>query len=112
MKKHNTKTVGHSLTFFLCLIVVLITLTLFNVFFFLYAKPKISYVKKDSTNTEISFWQTFLISHPSYQEGWVELAKLNIQKGNKTGAETAFQNAWKIDPNSVEIQTLKNEIEN
>jgi len=111
MKKTNIKKSDYSFAFS-CLIIVIITLTLFNISYYLFSKPKILYVKKDLTNSEISFWQTFLASHPSYLEGWVELAKLNIVKGDKIGAEIAYQKAIKIDPNSVEIQGLKDSIRN
>lgn len=110
MKKTKINNNGFTLTFFSCLLIILITLTLFNLSFYFYSKPKVSYTPTNTTNQEISFWQSFLTSHPSYIEGWIALAKLDLRKGDKIGAEIAVQKAWKIDPNSVEILSLKNKI--
>ena len=112
MKKANKNTSVATSTFYTCLMIVLTTLTIFNISYYYFSKPKVSYIVKDTVDSKISFWKSFLALHPSYFEGWVELSRLDIQNGDKSGAITAFHNAWKINPNSIEAQRLKSILEN
>src|SRR4030066_440719 len=101
MKKPITKSKMKYNALYLCLMIGLATLTIFNISFYLYSKPEIAYVVKDPISSRISFWQTFLASHPTYFEGWIELSKLKMENGDISSAEFAFQNAWRLNPNSV-----------
>ena len=112
MKKANTNTKESGFTFYLFLLVVLTTLTIFNLAFYLFSKPKVKYVVQNSPDKEVSFWQTFLESHPYYIEGWIQLTKLDIQNGDKSNAQIALENAKKINPNSEEVINLKKELGN
>lgn len=56
---------------------------------------------------EISFWHDFLQQTPSYVDGWLELATLQIQSGNKSEAMAALEKAKEIDPNSEKLKTIE-----
>lgn len=48
---------------------------------------------------EEEFWKKILTKSPTYRDGWIELAKIQEETGNKEKAEIYLQNASTIDPN-------------
>lgn len=46
------------------------------------------------------FWEDFLKENPTYLQGWIELAKTQVQLENPSAARKAFEKAIEIDPNS------------
>lgn len=62
---------------------------------------------RDLTTKEIEYWTTFLESYPTYKDGWLELAKLEYQRGNLEKARLSLQKAENVDPNSEEVKRLK-----
>ena len=56
---------------------------------------------------EISYWKDLLSENPDYLPGWVELAKLQKEKGDLEGFEIAFDNIRNIDPNSELLDLLE-----
>jgi len=57
---------------------------------------------------EIRFWENIVVNHPSYRDGWINLAKIELFYGNRDYAIAWFENAQKIDPNSASVAELKN----
>ena len=93
---HNPKRVKRTTIVYLCFLTLLITLSIFNLSFYVYSKPEISYLYKNDMEKRIIFWKSFLDSHPSYFEGWIELSRLEFKNGNQKGAQVAFLKAWKV----------------
>lgn len=61
-------------------------------------------VPSESTITqEKLFWENFLKENPTYFDGWIELAKINIKLGNQNEARDALLKAEKINPNSDKL---------
>lgn len=96
---------------FICFIVVLLTLSFFNLSLFLNHKGKIVPIfEKIDYSQKILFWQSFLESHPDYFDGWMEIARLQLKSGNIEEAEAALFKAQLIKPNSPDINLLENEL--
>ena len=89
------------------LMVCLSFITAFNLALIFYVPPSNIEAKVNETSTKIQFWQNFLIVHPTYFEGWVELSNLHIENGDLINAQFAYQNAYKINPNSEKLILLK-----
>ncbi len=64
-----------------------------------------------SSSNEIAFWEAFLIENEDYTEGWLELARLKIDKGDFVGAGKAINQMEKNSPNSERLMRLKNSLE-
>lgn len=89
-------------------IVMLISLLNVNSIF---TKPKMEVLgATDTVKEEIMFWEGFLKENPTYMTGWVELTKLEIERGNFDAARLYFDRAQTIDPNSEILEELKEEL--
>lgn len=53
------------------------------------------------------FWENFLVENPSYLQGWLELAKIEVQLENFEAARSAFSKAKTINPNSELIKNAE-----
>ncbi len=53
------------------------------------------------------FWENFLVENPSYLQGWLELAKIEVQLENFDAARSAFSKAKTINPNSELIKNAE-----
>lgn len=60
--------------------------------------------------SEQVFWENFLQENPGYFEGWIELAKIAYELGNKDCAIEALNSAKAINPNSDKIENLEKEL--
>jgi len=56
------------------------------------------------------FWENFLQKNPTYQDGWLQLAKINHKLGNKDKANRALKTAQTINPISQNLQLTKIEV--
>lgn len=56
---------------------------------------------------EIGYWKDLLSENPDYLPGWVELAKLEKEKGDIEGFEITVDNVKAIDPNSEFLDSLE-----
>lgn len=57
------------------------------------------------------YWEQIIKDNPTYRDGYLELALINDQLGNKKESEVNFNKAKSIDPNSskvLQIQKLLN----
>lgn len=91
---------------------ILLALSIFNLKLYFSASKDVSSQVlgegSDKLNEDKLFWQEFVSENPSYQDGWVMLAKINLGLGNIEEARAAFEKAKEIDPNSEEISKLNN----
>lgn len=56
------------------------------------------------------FWQTVVTQTPSYIDGYLQLAKVEVELGNKNEALTYLQQALSLDPNSTKIVEVQNRL--
>jgi hypothetical protein len=88
-------------------VVIVILLSLLNIKTLL-VKPEIEVLgATDSTKEELLFWEGFLRENPTYQTGWIELTKLELERGNLEVAKLYFDKAVSIEPNSEVLEVLK-----
>jgi len=57
-------------------------------------------------------WEQILIERPDYRDGWIQLAAIYNQLGNKDKAKEALKNAKNIDPNNQLIAAFEKFLEN
>jgi len=92
-----------------CATLVLLTLSVFNLE--LSKNNKVLGFTVETTQRdlagEISFWQDFVNSNPSYFDGWVELATLKLESGDLQESLFAYQKAVEINPNSTRLSELR-----
>lgn len=111
MKKHPAQ----QLLLHLCAYLVVATLLLFSGLNFETFKQnqKVLGVETEKTNeepifqTDENFWTDFLIQNPNYFEGWIELAKLDIDSGKTDLAIYSYTKAKQLNPNSPKIKELE-----
>lgn len=71
------------------------------------AKSETSPLSFQDEIQEISFWKNILSKNPTYSEGWLELARLSLQIGDKHEAVLAFEKAEEINPNSETLEQIR-----
>ncbi len=77
----------------------------------IFTKPKMEVLgATDTVKEEIMFWEGFLKESPTYMAGWVELTKLEIERGNIDAARLYFDKAQTINPNSEILEDLKKKL--
>lgn len=59
---------------------------------------------------ELIFWEEFLSKNPDYRDGWIEIARLSYELGDKDYSVGALKTAKGIDPNSEKILTLEGQM--
>jgi tetratricopeptide (TPR) repeat protein len=100
--------------YLLCAVAVLSALSFFNIaLYFTNGKPKINTRVLGTTNagvTEIYYWKGLLDANPEYLEGWIELAKIEYKLGNSEEAKRAIDKAFDINPNSEELNKLRDSV--
>ena len=93
-----------------CFFFLLTALSILNLSIYLNTKPSEVWINDSNVDQQIYLWKSFMNVHPNYFQGWVELANLEISKGDHKEAQFAFLNAWKINPNSEEIALLETKL--
>ena len=66
-------------------------------------------VYSPSLDDEKVFWGNLIENHPSFRDGYLELADIEMKRGNKLRATNLINQAKRIDPNSLEIITFEEE---
>lgn len=93
-----------------CAVVIIFSLSTFNTSLFLNGNQVLGASSQAAGQDKISFWQDLVTKYPTYMEGWVELAKLEIKSGNLQQATFYLEKAKEIDPNSNEVKQLETAI--
>lgn len=98
-----------------CALVVLVTLSIFNLSFF-YSQQykalndKIVLGAKNNTETQLDYWYKMASQHPNYIVAWLEIAKLENGRGNHQAVLNAIKFAEAIEPNFEELTQTKKEL--
>ena len=61
-----------------------------------------------SIHLEREFWENLVAKHPTYRDGWLELAKVSYKLGDESLSRGAIETARAIDPNSPKIEEVEN----
>jgi tetratricopeptide (TPR) repeat protein len=64
----------------------------------------------DPIGQEIEFWQEVVRLHPTYRDGYIELAELYLEKDLQVAAKQAVDKALEIDPLSDRAKQLAEQI--
>lgn len=92
-------------------IIVLLALASLNLYTFLKEEKVLGATSEPQEfNSEILFWENFLLLNNDYLDGWFELAKLKIESGDIEGAKGALNRIEEINPNSPELLMLRNSL--
>lgn len=92
-------------------IIIFLTVAGFNINKFL-NNQKVLGTSVDITplQNEKSYWQQIISNNPTYVDGYLQIAKVDIELGNKNEAMSFLERASNLDPNSSKIQEVKNEL--
>ncbi len=107
----NTKRQRSTGLYLACGILILTALSIFNLsLYYLGGRSQ----KKERVlgltspvDQEVSYWQGLLDFNPEYLEGWLELAKIEVSKGNYSEAKEFILKAENIDPNSGKVKKVR-----
>jgi hypothetical protein len=93
-----------------CLVFVLI-LTVFNISQNRFKQVLGASVEASSeTLSQIESWNSYLLKHPSYLPGYLEIASLENSYGNKEKALMVIAKAKNINPNDNQLKLLEEQI--
>lgn len=104
-------------------IFLILALSLFNVansneFLFIPAKEKrVLATETESINQEgklleeKKYWESLFLLHPTYFEGWIEMARIEFSLGNINNFFQALEMARELNPNSEKLKNLKEVID-
>lgn len=110
LSKDNKIQTNHTLLeniYFVCLFIILFSLSIFNLALIFTQQKANKLNSYDPIQKKINFWRNFLQSYPEYERGWIEISKLEFQRGNIEAAKDASQQAEKINPNLEELEIVK-----
>ncbi|MFV1917083.1 MAG: hypothetical protein ACC618_01165 [Patescibacteria group bacterium] len=99
--------------FYGCMVAIILALSVFNIAFYSSKESgrvlglKIVVDSNQVLLQEQYFWNNLLKENPTYLQGWVELAKINIQLEDIDSAREALFKARKVDPNSILLEELE-----
>lgn len=111
-KRYHLSRSGSNYLLVYCCVIIILALSIFNVFLYL-AIPTNSILghktevnPENNLTSEKTFWINFLEKNPGYFQGWIELTKINLKLDNLDEARRTFQKAREINPNSEVISDL------
>ena len=58
------------------------------------------------------YWENFLAKNPTYLDGWIELANIELALGNPEEAQLSLEQAKTISPNSSSVKALQEVLKN
>lgn len=92
-------------------IIFLLTLTSININKFLNTKKVLgASVNVTPLQNEKSYWQNLVDENPTYVDGYLQLAKVDVELGNVNEATTFINKALSLDPNSSKIPEVQHEL--
>ena len=56
------------------------------------------------------YWEEFLGENPTYLDGWIELANINIELGAPDEARLSLRKAKEVNPNSPQVKDLEEKL--
>lgn len=101
-----------------CAVVLLLFVAGFNLENFLAGKRVLG-LKTQNQNYEQQllkeqklYWEDFLAANPTYLDGWIELANINLKLEARQEAKASLEKAKIISPNSSKIKDLEASLKN
>lgn len=58
------------------------------------------------------YWKVFLAENPTYLDGWIELANIELKLGKLEEAKLSLDKAEAISPNSSKVKALEETLKN
>lgn len=110
-RKPKSKT---SFIYIAFVLVVIATLAFFNLTIH-FSPIETQAVLSSQTNTNnkeahLIYWEKIVSENPQYIDGWIELAKIRLERGDILGTLQALDTARKIDPNSESLEDFSKNI--
>ncbi len=65
---------------------------------------------KTSPIEELSYWQELVAKNPTYRDGYIQIARIEIEMGDVEASSVALQTAKAIDPNSLNLLKAEREL--
>ncbi len=98
--------------YFYCLaVIVLLILTSININKSLESKKVLgAAIDVTPLQNEKSYWENLVSQNPSYRDAYLQLAKVEVELGNKNEAITYITKALTLDPNSEKITSVQREL--
>lgn len=96
-----------SVTFFGLLIILNIPLIKKNNF----ENQKTVLAEQEEKPDEENYLETLIQNSPNYFPAYLELIKINLEKGNLPYAKNLFSKAILLNPNSEELRELQNQLD-
>ncbi len=92
-----------------CLAVIaLLILTSININKFFESKKVLgASVDVSPLRNEKDYWENLVSQNPSYTDGYLELAKIDVELGDKNEATSYITKALTLDPNSSKITSVQ-----
>lgn len=89
-------------------IIILLTITGINIDKYL-NQEKVLGTSVDTTplQNEKKYWENILKDTPTYIDGYLQIAKVEVELGNKNEALNMIQKALILDPNSIRITEVQ-----
>ncbi len=89
-------------------IIALLILTSININKF-FESQKVLGISVDVTplQNEKDYWENIVSQNPSYTDGYLEIAKVDVELGDKNEATAYITKALTLDPNSTEITSVQ-----
>jgi hypothetical protein len=98
-----------------CGLTVLTALSVLNISYY-YSQQYKAFSKQlvlgttSTTDSRLDYWYSVAVEHPNYIIAWLEIAKLESDRGNSIAVLNAINFAEAIDPNFEELLAIKKKL--
>ena len=101
-----------------CAVVLLLFVASFNLENFLAGKRVLGtetqnqIYEQELLKEQKLYWEEFLAENPTYLDGWIELANIELKLGKTEEAKLSLDKAKAIGPNSSKVKVLEEALKN
>ncbi|SRR5260221_781014 len=93
------------------LIIILLIVTSININRFLQSRKVLgTSIDVSPLQNEKIYWQGIVEKNPTYVDGYLELAKVDVELGNKNEAINSIEKALTLNPNSAKITEVQKQL--
>ncbi len=75
-----------------------------------FSKPEVLGTETPDFSKEMLFWENIVSENPTYIGGWLGLARVSHELGDKDYTIVALNSAKAINPNSEEVENLARDL--
>ena len=75
-----------------------------------FSNPKVLGTETPDFSEEMLFWENIVSENPTYIDGWLGLARVSYELGDKDYTTGALNSAKAINPNSEKVENLAREL--